>query len=88
MEYLTGFELPQFLEDRSSKKEEEKFQNEITAILKQRKEDAGAKVNEKALRDSIVKEKMNERQRKIEELKVRVTPLVFADIWRFFDFLK
>ena len=29
IEYLTGFEINQFLEDRNSKKEEEKNQNEI-----------------------------------------------------------
>ena len=40
IEYLTGFQLIQFLEDRYSKKEEEIKQNEILALLKQQKEQA------------------------------------------------
>ena len=91
IQYLTGFQIPQFLEDRCSRREEEKNAREIAAVFKQQRDEqlaAGGKVDEKALKGRIVKEHMNVRQKRIEDLKVRVTPLVYADIWRFFHFMR
>ena len=91
IEYLTGFQIHQFLEDRFSRKEEEKHEREILALLKAQKDkalSAGQKVNERAMKDLIIKEHMNARQKRIEELKVRVTPSNYELIWRFFHFLR
>ena len=54
----------QFLQDRKSKEDEDKNQNEIQKMIKEKKEQAlqyGHKIPEAELKNSVIRERMDER---------------------------
>ena len=81
----------QFLQDRKSKEDEDKNQNEIQKMIKEKKEQAlqyGHKIPEAELKNSVIRERMDERQKKIDMLKLQVDKVEWKQIIRFFSFMK
>ena len=81
----------QFLQDRKSKEDEDKNQNEIQKLIKEKKEQAlqyGHKIPEAELKNSVIRERMDERQKKIDMLKLQVDKVEWKQIIRFFSFMK
>ena len=63
----------------------------IIGKLKQEKDKglaSGNKINEKQIKERLEKETLTEKEKKLVEQRVILTPAVYDILWRFFDFHK
>ena len=78
----------QELQDRTSRKQEEERNVLITNKIKAEKEKKMAKFNEPALREQFKQELLNDTEKQLAALRIRITPSIYDDLYRFFDFMK
>ena len=79
------------LQYKSSKKFDEDRNARIKSKIRMEKEKtttSGIKVNEKQLQDKFETELLTEKEKNLKELKIKVTPSVYEQLWRFFSFMR
>ena len=91
IEAITGFSMNTELQYKSSKKFDEDRNARIKSKIRMEKEKtttSGIKVNEKQLQDKFETELLTEKEKNLKELKIKVTPSVYEQLWRFFSFMR
>ena len=89
IETISGFSMQQELADRLSKKQDEDRSIQVTNMIKQEKEQMLiTNKQEKVMREKLEISLLSAKEKKLAEMRLMITGMVYDDLFRFFDFCK